>query len=59
MRESNSNIFRGCLPLTFWAVAGFCVSWYFNHSIAWGIFHAFCGWLYIAYKIVWYFITSV
>lgn len=38
---------------------GFCVSWYFNHSIAWGILHAMLGALYVAYKMVWYFITYV
>ena len=59
MSENNSNVSCSCLPLLFGSVAGFCMSWYFNHSIAWGIFHAICGWFYCAYKTVWYFITSV
>lgn len=33
----------------------FCVSWYFNHSVAWGIFHALLGGLYLAYKAVCFF----
>jgi hypothetical protein len=25
------------------------VSWYFNKSVFWGIFHFFLGWVYLAY----------
>lgn len=39
--------------------AGFCMSWYFNHSIWWGIFHGFLNWLYVAYKLMWYFVMNV
>ena len=35
----------------------FCVSWYFNHSVAWGIFHALMGGLYLAYKAAWFFVV--
>lgn len=35
----------------------FCVSWYFNHSVAWGIFHALLGGLYLAYKAAWFFVV--
>ena len=28
------------------------VSWYFNHSIFWGIFHYLFGWVYLVYVIL-------
>lgn len=31
-----------------------CVSWVFNHSMLWAIFHAILGWLYVCWKAFWY-----
>lgn len=51
------NSHASCSASIIWMTLGFCVSWYFNHSIAWGILHAFLGIPYLAYKAIWYFIT--
>lgn len=47
------------LPLLIGFTAAFCMSWYFNHSIVWGIFHGFCNWFYVAYKTMWYFVMNM
>ena len=47
---------KGCswrLPLAGVTVA-VCVSWIFNHSVLWAIFHGFLNWFYVAYKTIWY-----
>lgn len=46
-------------PVVVWFTSAFCMSWYFNHSIAWAIFHGLFGWLYLAYKTMWYFVTNL
>jgi len=52
MSNNNSNHSSetefGCLG----AILGGAMSWYFNHSILWGILHFFLGWLYVAYVVV-------
>ena len=35
-----------------------CMSWVFNHSVVWCILHGFLGWLYVAYKTIWYVVTN-
>jgi len=46
-------------PLLVGFTGAFCMSWYFNHSITWGIFHGFLNWFYLAYKTMWYFVTNM
>ena len=31
-----------------------CMSWIFNHSVLWAIFHGILNWFYVAYKTIWY-----
>lgn len=47
---------KGCLwrlPLAGVTVA-VCMSWIFNHSVLWAIFHGILNWFYVAYKTIWY-----
>jgi len=55
--SSNGSITCCSLPLLIGMTAAFCTSWYFNHSIAWGILHAILNWFYLAYKACWYVVT--
>ena len=34
------------------------MSWVFNHSMAWAIFHTFLNWIYVMYKAGWYVVTN-
>jgi hypothetical protein len=33
-------------------VSAILVSWHFNKSILWAIFHFFCGWFYLLYRLI-------
>lgn len=56
MAKENNN--AGCtISGLVGCVAAVCVSWVFNHSVGWAIFHFFCGWLYLGYKAIWYVVT--
>ena len=34
------------------SIFAFMVSWFFNHSVLWGIFHFLFGWLYLLYSLI-------
>jgi len=54
--QTESKPKKGCtwrLPLAGVTVA-VCVSWIFNHSVLWAIFHGILNWFYVAYKTIWY-----
>jgi hypothetical protein len=36
-------------------VIAILLSWSVNHSVLWAAFHAFCGWLYVIYWLIFYF----
>lgn len=54
MAEQN-NAGCGCLT-TILQMVGIVMaaiwSWTMNHSWAWAIFHAFCGWFYVIYHLI-------
>ena len=54
--KTDSNSKTGCswrFPIAGVTVA-VCVSWIFNHSVLWAIFHGILNWFYVAYKTIWY-----
>lgn len=49
----------GCFMTTcLGAFIAFAMSWVFNHSVAWAIFHTILNWLYVMYKAGWYVVTN-
>lgn len=61
MSEQNPKMKISCcsLPLLIGFTGAFCASWYFNHSMAWAIFHGILNWFYLAYKAMWYCVTTM
>ena len=58
--NNNNNISCGCsITGIICMVLAFCVSWYFNHSVAWGILHGILGIFYLAYKVIWWVVTNL
>ena len=53
MAEKNVVTYVYRSPLT-WIINIFAVmvSWYFNHSVLWAIFHFFIGWIYLLYSLL-------
>lgn len=47
-----------CTGIALGIGAAVSLSWVFNHSVGWAIFHACLGWFYVAYKVPWYVITN-
>lgn len=47
----------GCLAIVLGFLGAGCLSWIFNHSVLWMIVHSVLGWIYLAYKAVWYVMT--
>ena len=60
MANNNNNVSCGCsITGIICMVLAFCVSWYFNHSVAWGILHGILGIFYLAYKVIWWVVTNL
>lgn len=53
MAEKNVVTYVYKSPLT-WIIniLAVMVSWYFNHSVLWAIFHFFIGWIYLLYSLL-------
>lgn len=47
-----------CFTLLVGLVVAVCMSWMFNHSVWWAIFHGCLNWLYVAYKTIAYVVTN-
>ena len=57
-RDSQSSCGCSCTSVIIGAIAGACMSWVFNHSVFWMVFHGLLGWFYLLYKIPWYVMTT-
>jgi hypothetical protein len=58
MSSSNSSSKVSCTVPLIGTTVAVCMSWIFNHSVWWCILHGFLGWLYVAYKTIWYVVTN-
>ena len=60
MSEQRPTVRVSCcsLPLLIGITGAVCMSWFFNHSVAWAILHGFLNWFYVAYKTIWYVVTN-
>ena len=60
MSNENKTVRISCcsLPMLIGMTGAVCMSWFFNHSVAWAILHGFLNWFYVAYKTIWYVVTN-